>query len=281
VIDAYLDALSSELGNVGVRGRLRRRILAESEDHLRSDPDAVERFGAPAELANAFAAELGTRASRRAAVGAFLALGVAGGVYALSFVGASFAGHPPPDTWPLLAQLALVAVIIAPQISFVAGSLALVRVLRRREPVLPSAELTVINRRTSIALAFGLVTMVALGLLAFELKNDSASWWVAFTLAGVAIATPLLVLAALPAAVASRLRPQVAGDAGDLFDDLGFGRTNPWRFAGMVALALGFVVFLVAAVQGDPFDGALNGAAEALACLAGFAALGRYLSLRR
>jgi len=281
VIDAYLDALSSELGNVGVRGRLRRRILAESEDHLRSDPDAVERFGAPAELANAFAAELGTRASRRAAVGAFLALGVAGGVYALSFVGASFAGDPPPDTWPLLAQLALVAVIIAPQISFVAGSLALVRVLRRREPVLPSAELTVINRRTSIALAFGLVTMVALGLLAFELKNDSASWWVAFTLAGVAIATPLLVLAALPAAVASRLRPLVAGDAGDLFDDLGFGRTNPWRFAGMVALALGFVVFLVAAVQGDPFDGALNGAAEALACLAGFAALGRYLSLRR
>ena len=281
MIDAYLDALSSELGNVGVRGRLRRRILAESEDHLRSDPDAVERFGAPAELANAFAAELGTRASRRAAVGAFLALGVAGGVYALSFVGASFAGHPPPDTWPLLAQLALVAVIIAPQISFVAGSLALVRVLRRREPVLPSAELTVINRRTSIALAFGLVTMVALGLLAFELKNDSASWWVAFTLAGVAIATPLLVLAALPAAVASRLRPLVAGDAGDLFDDLGFGRTNPWRFAGMVALALGFVVFLVAAVQGDPFDGALNGAAEALACLAGFAALGRYLSLRR
>jgi len=281
VIDAYLDALSSELGNVGVRGRLRRRILAESEDHLRSDPDAVERFGAPAELANAFAAELGTRASRRAAVGAFLALGVAGGVYALSFVGASFAGHPPPDTWPLLAQLALVAVIIAPQISFVAGSLALVRVLRRREPVLPSAELTVINRRTSIALAFGLVTMVALGLLAFELKNESASWWVAFTLAGVAIATPLLVLAALPAAVASRLRPLVAGDAGDLFDDLGFGRTNPWRFAGMVALALGFVVFLVAAVQGDPFDGALNGAAEALACLAGFAALGRYLSLRR
>ena len=148
MIEAYLDELGSELGNVGIRGRLRRRILAESEDHLRSDPDAVERFGAPAELANAFAAELGARASRRAAVGAFLALGVAGAVYALSFVGAALAGQSAPDTWPVLAQLALPVAIVAPQVAFVAGSLALVRALRRREKTLPSAELSVLNRRT-------------------------------------------------------------------------------------------------------------------------------------
>ena len=281
MIERYLEALDLELLDVGVPSRLRRRILAESEDHLRSDDGALERFGTPAEVANAFAAELGARASRRAAVGAFVALGVTGVVYAVSFVGASFAGHPPPDTWPLLAQLALVAVIIAPQVSFVAGSLALVRVLRRREPVLPRAELTVINRRTGVALIFGLITMAGLGVLAFELRNDSADWWVALTLAGVAIATPLLVLAAVPAAVAARLRPRVAGDAGDLFDDLGFARTSPWRFASLVALGLGLVVFLAAAVQGDPFDGALNGTAEALACLAGFAAFGRYLGFRR
>jgi hypothetical protein len=281
VIDRYLEALDLELVDVGIPSRLRRRILLESEDHLRSDDGAFDRFGTPAEVANAFAAELGARASRRAAVGAFLALGVAGAVFAVSFVGASFAGHPPPDTWPLLALLALAAVILAPQVSFVAGSLALVRVLRRREPVLPSAELTVINRRTGIALVFGIVTMVALGVLALELRNDSAGWWVTLTLIGVAIATPLLVLAALPTAVAARLRPRVAGDPGDLFDDLGFGRTGPWRFAGSVALAMGLVVFLAAAVQGDPFDGAVNGTAEALACLAGFAALSRYLGLRR
>ena len=138
-----------------------------------------------------------------------------------------------------------------------------------------------INRRTGIALVFGLVTMVALGVLAFELRNDSAGWWVALTLAGVAVATPLLVLAALPAAVAARLRPRVAGASGDLFDDLGFGRMDPWRFARRVALGLGLVVFVVAAVQGDPFDGAVSGTAEALACLAGFAAFSRYLGLRR
>ena len=281
MIERFLEALDLELVDVGIPVRLRRRILTESEDHLRSDDDALERFGTPAEVANAFAAELGARASRRAAVGAFVALGVAGAVYAVSFVGASLAGHPPPDTWPLLAQLAFAAVIIAPQISFVAGSLALLRVLRRREPVLPSAELTVINRRTVIALVFGVVTMVALGVLAFELRNDSATWWAVFTLAGAAVTAPLLVLAALPAAVAARLRPRVAGAPGDLFDDLGFGRTDPWRFARRVAFGLGLVVFLVAAVQGDAFDGALNGTAEALACLAGFAAFGRYLGLRR
>ena len=281
MIELYLEALDRELVDVGIPVRLRRRILAEAEDHLRADDGALERFGSPAEIANGFAAELGARTSRKAAVGAFAALGFAGAVYAVSFVGAAFAGQPPPDTWPLLAQLALVAVIVAPQIAFVAGSLALVRVLRRREPVLPSAELTVINRRTGVALASGIVTMAALAVLASELRNELAAWWLTFTLAGSAIAIPLLAIAALPASVAVRLRPRVAGEPGDVFDDLGFGRTDPWRFAGLVALGLGLVVFLAGAVQGDPLDGAVRGMVEALACLAGFAALGRYLGLRR
>jgi hypothetical protein len=281
VIELYLEALDRELVDVGIPVRLRRRILAESEDHLRADDGALDRFGSPAEIASAFAGELGARVSRRAAVGAFIALGVAGAIFAVSFVSARFAGQPAPDTWPRLAQLALVAVIVAPQVSFVAGSLALVRVLRRRERVLPSAELTVINRRTGVALVFGLVTMAALGVLALELRNVSADWWVALTLVGVAVAVPLLLLAALPAAVAVRLKPHVAGQAGDLFDDLGFGRMDPWRFATCVALGMGLIVFLAAAVQGDPFDGAVSGTTEALACLAGFAAFGRYLGFRR
>jgi hypothetical protein len=283
VIDDYLAELGRQLGSVGIRGRLRRRILAESEDHLRADDGALDRFGTPAEVANTFAAELGARASRRAAVGAFLALGVAGAVYAVSFLSASFAGQPPPDTWPVLALLAFAVGILAPQVSFVAGSLAVVRVLRRREPVLPSAELTVLNRRTGVALLFGVVTMVALGVFALELRNDIAGWWLALTLAGVAIATPLLVLAALPAAGAARLRPRIAGDPGDVFDDLGLlgYRDDPWRFARRVAIGLGLVVFLVAVVQGDPLDGAVRGAGETIACLAGFAVFGRFLGLRR
>jgi hypothetical protein len=201
-------------------------------------------------------------------------------VYGVSFVGAAFAGQPAPDTWPLLAQLMLPVVIVAPQVAFVAGSLGLVRTLRRRERVLPSRELSVINRRTGVALLSGLVTMAALAVLALELRDVSAAWWVAVTLVGASIAAPLLVLAGVPVARASRLRPQVAGAAGDLFDDIGLGRTNPWNFACVIAGGVGLAVFLAAAVQGDPFDGALNGVAEALACLGGFAVLGRYLALR-
>ena len=51
VIEQVLAELESELTAVGIRGRLRRRILAESEDHLRSDPEAVSRFGPPRRVA--------------------------------------------------------------------------------------------------------------------------------------------------------------------------------------------------------------------------------------
>jgi hypothetical protein len=51
VIEQVLAELERELAAVGVRGRLRQRILAESEDHLRSDPEAVDRFGPPRRVA--------------------------------------------------------------------------------------------------------------------------------------------------------------------------------------------------------------------------------------
>ena len=280
MIDAYLDELGRELGAVGIRGRLRRRILAESEDHLRSDPDALERFGSAQLVANRFAAELGTRASRRAAVGAFAALAFAGAVYGVAFVGASFAGVPDPDTFPVAAVIAFAAIVLAPQVAFVAGALALVRTLRRRDTVLPTAELRVINRRTGVAVASGLATMGGLALFAYELRAELAGWWVAYTLSGAAAAWVLLVLAAVPAGRASVLRPQVAGGAGDVFDDLGLPRIDPWRFAGLVALGAGLLVWVAGAIQGDPLDAAVRGAVEGLACLGGFAVFGRYLGLR-
>jgi MFS family permease len=283
MIEDYLAELDRELASVGIRRRVRARILAESEDHLRSDPERLDRFGGARALANSFASELGARASRRAAVGAFAALGVAGAVFAVSFVGASFAHVPPSDAWPLLAALVFPAIIVAPQVAFVAGSLALLRTLRRRERVLPSAELSVINRRTGLALLAGLVTMAAVAIFALELRNVADGWWVLITLMGSAAAGLLIVLAAIPTAGAARLRPSVAGEAGDVFDDLGLAgyRDDPWRFARWVALGVGLAVWIAGVVQGDPIDGALQGFAEALACLGGFAVLGRFLGLRR
>ena len=279
----YLDELAHELAAHGIRGRTRRRILLEADDHLRSDPEAQQRFGSAREVANTFAAELGVQASRRAAVSAFAALGVAGAVYAVLVVSLGFASPPTETLDPALGALAFALMIVAPQVSFAAGALALLRTLRRRhERAIPTSELVVIRRRTAVALLFGLLTMGALSLYAYEFRADLAGWWPTLTYTSTAGASMLLVLAVAPALAASRLRPQVGGDAGDVFADVGlrFG-DDPWRFARFVAIAVGLLVWLAAAAQGDPFDGLVQGVFEGLACFGGFAVLGRYLGLRR
>jgi hypothetical protein len=277
----YVDDLAGELGRVGIRGRVRRRILAEVDDHLRSDRDAESRFGSPCQVANEFAAELGTRASRQAAIIGFVALAVAGGVFAGCLAGLAFAGRSVGE--PPAAAVASLVLIIAPQVAFVSGTLALVRVLRRRnDRVLTSAERLIVNRRTSLALGAGLATMGALAVLGIEYRHELSHWWLSLTLVAVLAASSLLLVAACPALRAIRLRPEVPGAAGDVFDDLGFVRyrDEPWRFAARVALLVGLAVWVAGIAASDPIDGLLRGVFEALACLAGFAALGRYLGLR-
>jgi hypothetical protein len=278
---SYLDELSRELTHCGIRGATRARILDEVGDHLRSEPDAQERFGSPAAIANEFAAEIASHASRRAAFVAFAALAVAGAVYAAMFVSQAFANPPSETLAPALGALALAAMVVAPQLAFVAGALALVRALRRRGRALPTAELTILRRRTLVALASGVVTMAALALYAFEFAHSLAGWWTTATYASAIAAGLLLVGASVPAARAARLKPEVAGAAGDVFDDLGLASGEPWRLAAAVALAVGAAVWLASIVQGDAIDGLVRGIFEAAACLAGFAALGRYLGLRR
>ena len=102
----YLDDLSRELAAHGIRGRTRRRILAEFDDHLRSDAGAEQRLGSPREIANAFAAELGAAGLAAGGVSAFAALGVAGAVYAASFVSLQLASQPHDLFEPLLGALA-------------------------------------------------------------------------------------------------------------------------------------------------------------------------------
>jgi len=280
----YLEELSRELAAHGIGGRTRRRILLEANDHLRSDAAAQERFGSAREVANSFAAELGAQASRRAAVSAFAALGVAGAVYAGSFVSLGFAGPPSETLAPALGALAFAVIIVAPQVAFVAGVLALARALRGRHArTIPTRELIVIRRRTGVALLFGLLTMGALSLYAYEFRSVLPGWWLTLTYTSTAGASVLLALAATPALAASRVRPQVAGDAGDVLADVGVARfgDDPWRFARLIAVAVGLLVWLAAAVRGDPFDGLIQGVFEGLACFGGFAVFGRYLGLRR
>jgi hypothetical protein len=278
---SYLSELDRELASAGVDRRRRRRILAEADDHLRCDGEAMTRFGWARQLANMFAAELGTSASREAAVATFLALAVAGGVFAVSFIGLTFAGGSAAE--PPLAAFASLLAITAPQVALVSGGLAFLRVLRRRkESVLSSAERVIVNRRTSVALVAGMSTMAALAVLAVVYSGSLARWWVIFTLTATAVSSSLLILAAFPILRAIRLRPDIPGPAGDVFDDIGFARfrAEPWGFALRVAAIVGLVVWIAGIAGSDPIDGLLRGVFEALACLAGFGLLGRYLGLR-
>jgi hypothetical protein len=279
-----IDELSRELAAVGIRGRLRARILAEAAEHLR-DTGSPRTFGDPRALAGAFAAELGTHGALAAAQRAFAALAVAGAVYAAAFVslGAAAGGASLAASTSTLGDFASAVIVIAPQLALAAGLLAIPRAFRRRrEPVLPSAELVVLNRRTAAGLACGVAAMAGFVLYAAATAG-LAGWWTTFVYAGCGGSILVLAVASAPLAATARLRPQVAGDAGDLFDDLPLERFRgrPWKVAALLGLVLFVVASAAGAAQGDPFDGMLRGVLEAAACLAGFGVLGRFLGIRR
>jgi hypothetical protein len=284
---SFVEQLSRELARVGVSGRLRRRILAEITDHLACDPDAD--LGPPSELARQFADELGTRRARSAGLQAFAALAIAGSLFAVSFVSSGWAGRNATRVYAssaLLGYLGVVLVLLAPQLSLVAGSFAALRCVRRRgERVITRSEATVICRRAAVALACGLASMVGLMLVALEFQGRLAGWWTDLTFLVAACGAGAIAIAA-PAVLSSlRLLPVASGPAGDLFDDLGGAvpphlRGRPWPFALFVAAAVALVITLGGAVLADGIDGALRGLADGVACLVGFALLGPYLGLR-
>jgi hypothetical protein len=284
---SYLDELSSELTNVGISGSLRRRIHAEISDHLACDPDAD--LGAPRELARQFADELGTSRARRAGLASFLALAVAGTLFGVAFATSpapAFGYGGAPDS-QFLGGLANLVAILAPQLAFVAGTLAGLRALRRRsDRVIPRAEAAIIARRALVGICAGLASMLALALMAIEYHRDVASWWMTLALVGSAVGAAALASVTPWAFSALRTRPAACGSAGDLFDDFGELvpmrlRGRPWAFAVTVAAGVAIAVTIAGVAGSDGFDGAVRGVAEAVACLAGFAMFGRFLGLRR
>ena len=283
----YLESLSTELARVGIRGRLRRRILLEIGDHLESDPKAA--LGAPGDLARQFAGELGTARARRAALVAFAALALAAVMLLVSWAGSRATGLAWPRADPpskAIADAAFALLAIGSQVALVAGVLGVVRALRLRgELVVMRAEATVIGRRAIVALLAGIATVAGLALIGVEFHRGQPGWWMPVTLAGAGVAAGGLLAAMVIVASALRLRPVSPGEAGDLFADLGplappILRGRPWWLALTVAAALVVVITVGGVLQSDGYDGALRGLADGLACLAGFALLGRYLGLR-
>ena len=280
---AYLESLSDELTRTGIRGALRRRIVAELADHLESDPDAD--LGAPATLARQFADELGTSRARSAALRSFGALALAGTLFAAILLLTAALGGVGRADLSRPVTLLLLACILAGQVSFVAGGLGFLRAYRLRgQSVIPQAEAVVLRRRAAVGLATGALTLVALPTLVLAAPHVMSHSWrvVAWAAAGVGI---LAIVVASPAVLAAaRVSPLAEGGAGDLFTDLGPLvpqplRVVPWRFAFVVAFALGAVIAIAGAGADDPYDGALRGVVEAIAVLAGFGLLGPYLGL--
>jgi hypothetical protein len=284
---SYFDDLSNALADVGISRSLRRRILAEFTDHLACDPEAE--LGAPQALARQFADELGTARARKAGLSTFLALALAGALFGVAFLtspGAAAFGYDGIPDSALLGGLAKLVAVVAPQLAFVAGTLAGLRVLRRRsDPVIPRAEAVIIARRARLGILAGFASMAALALMAIEFHRDVPGWWMTFALIASAVGAGALAFVTLAAFSAARTLPAAEGSAGDLFDDFGAivpGRLRgrPWAFAVTVAAGVALAITLAGVAGSDGYDGALRGLLDALACLSGFALLGRYLGLR-
>jgi hypothetical protein len=285
VIGRYLGELAAELGSVGIRGARRRRILAEAEDHLRESGEPG-RFGDPALVAARFADELATSGARRVAWGSVVALAPAGIAYAILF--------SLPAPWPditagrsvPIAIAAAMTMLLAPQVSFAAGLLAVAGAWRlRSEVAAPAAAITLLRRRAGVSLAAGATALLAVMVTTYEFSAWLSTWRLAltFSLAGVSLVP--IAAGALALRGTGALRPQTAGDAGDVFDDLAavLGRLpvdlrgRPWRFCLLFAAAVAALALLGGGVLNE---GPRNAIAEFAAVCAGFAALGRFLGLR-
>ncbi|HET8978290.1 MAG TPA: hypothetical protein VFN87_09030 [Solirubrobacteraceae bacterium] len=286
----YERALARELIAVGITGRLRARILDEFADHLACDPDAP--LGDPRELARDFADVIGSARAKTAAVAAFASLVVAGVLFVLVVGGigggllrsAQAAGGPLQGP-PALATVAAAIVVVATQVAFAAGCLAALRWLWRREAsVLPAAEAAILLRRAATGVGAGIVSMASLAVIVLATRHQPGAQHTGLAVAGAAAGVVALASALPSLWSASRLRPVMPGAAGDLIDDLGplalTGlRGRPWRVALLLAGAIVVAATALGVVTADPYDGALRGIADGLACLFGFATLGRYLGL--
>ncbi len=285
----WTEDLADELGRRGISGRRRQAIVLEFEDHIACEPACVSRLGDPRLLAREFADELAAESARGGARTAFGALSLAAVALITSQVAIGGAGgYPGIDNGRSLVVglVASLCMVVAPQVALVAGSLGLLRALRRRrEPVLPAGEVRLLRRRTWVALGGGLATSLALGVDVVNFSAIQPAWYVGLVegLAGLSVV-------ALGAAAASLRRTgdlvvSRTGPAGDIFDDLPVLRRlrdRPWQMCAIVAGGVGLAMTLAEwHAERSLAEGLQRGIFEGVAAAAGFAVLGRAIGARR
>ncbi len=286
----WLQQLAGELSGRGVSGEDRARILDELRDHIGCEPGCEQRLGDPRALATRFADELAGSLARRSAFVAFGALAGAAAVLAISQLTIGHAGGPPGFNHGHSVALflpAAIGMLIAPQVALVAGTLAAWRALRRRDAAsLSAAEVSLIRRRTRVALAAGWATLAGLALYVVDFTALLPVWWLTLVGGLTAIAAIGIAAASRELAHSGELVSSSAGRAGDLFDDLppvgrDWLRRHPWRLGGLVSVLVGLAMtaFEAHAEHSLP-EGLQRGVAEGLAAAAGFLLLGRAIGAR-
>jgi len=271
----YLDELRHELLDAGIKGAPARRIVAEIDDHLRCDPAA--KLGDPKLVAGRFADELRIAHTRRSSTISFGALAVVGVLFVASAVGRGSVGYPSLSGGRATAvALSALAMVAFAQVAFVAGALALARGLRAAEP----ADLRLAQQRSFVALLAGAGVCASLAVHAALLP--SPTWWLVLAFATAAVPVPMLGVAVGSVGAARSITPAATGAAG-LSGDLPAGLA---RHSGALLALLG-VVAIVFVAAGSAFaersasEGLARGVIEGAGLLAGIAALGRVLGLRR
>jgi hypothetical protein len=272
---SWLDDLDRELAANGISRRRARRIRLELADHLACDPDAP--LGEPTEVAERFAVELRGIETRRAVLTAFAALALVG----LLFGAAGVAG---PRHFPNVGgarsdvvAFSGLAILAFAQIAFVAGCLALWRVLRRDDV----GDLALAQRRARVAVAAGAAVCAGLLVHASVLRPMPPAWIALMIVAGT-LPVPVLAFAAMRLHGAGALTPAPA-DATGLADDLPSVLSG--RGGALLAVAAATAVALVV-VQGivgerSVTEGIVRGGIEAVGLFLGVVLLGRLLGLRR
>jgi hypothetical protein len=290
---SWLGDFEEELTVRGIRPGARERLVAEFADHLACEQGssariALTRLGAARQIAGQYADELAADDARRGAGGVFAALSCAAIAFVVEQVTLGRIGYPGFRNGysAALALTAIAAVVLGSQVALVAGSLAAWRAFhRRREAVLPAAEIALVRRRAAVGALAGLVTTGGLLLYVLNFIAVLPAWWLALSGTLAAGAMAALVAARRALAHSSTTVALASGPAGDLFDDLpplrGL-RAHPLRLCVLAALATGVAVTIAEwQFEHSLAEGVQRGIFEALALSAGFALLGRAVGARR
>lgn len=254
--------LLRELERCGIDGRRRRRIVAELRDHLACDPNAE--IGSPRVIAERFAAELRLAETRRATYAGFLALAVT--AILMGAAAAVSSATSPPGARGLVGALAGLGIVVACQVAFVGGVLALWLLVRSEN------ETRLIQRRMLVGLAAAAVAIACLGTQLLVLHGGEPGWRRALSLVAVASAAAGLALAAAVLRRASMIASPALQGAVSL---------PRWFVVGTGVLVSSTITIASGYAERSAVEGLIRGTVEALAFAGGFLLLGRYMGLGR